>query len=145
MRFATVVRRVEYNTNGDDFSVTAKDLKDDRETTERFSHVVVASGIFTIPKIPEIPGISQFQGRVQHSKNVKHLNEYKGQRMLLIGPPWSGDDLAMLCIKFGAKASFCPTSISPWVCHGRMVFQNVPSSSVFRNGRRILRMVQQRK
>ena len=114
VRFATVVKRVEYNKGTDDFTVTAKNLKEDVETTERFSHVVVASGIFTVPKTPEIPGIERFRGRVLHSKNVKHLNEFKGQRMLLIGAAWSGEDLAKLCMKFGAKSVILSYKYQPW-------------------------------
>ena len=102
IRFSTVVRRVEYNKVTDEFTVTANHLKTDREVTDTFSHVVVATGMFSTPKMPDVPGIDGFKGRVLHSKNVKHLHEFKGQRVLLIGSFLSAEDLASMLWKFGA-------------------------------------------
>ena len=104
VRFSTVVRRVEYNTDTDDFTVTAKNLKEDKEEVERFSHVVVATGMFSTPNHPDAPGIKNIKGRVLHSKQVKHLNEFKGQRVLVIGSFLSAEDLAVMLMKFGAKS-----------------------------------------
>ena len=103
IRYSTAVRRVEYNKDTDDFTVITKDLKEDRENTERFTHVVVASGLFTVPKSPEIPGIDTFKGRVLHAKEVKHIDEFKNQRVLVVGSFISAEDLSVLLIKFGAK------------------------------------------
>ena len=103
VRFSTAVRRVEYNKDTDDFTVVIKDLKEDREETERFTHVVVAAGIFTNPKVPEVSGMDSFKGHVLHSKDVKHLDEFKHQRVLVIGSFISAEDLSILLIKFGAK------------------------------------------
>ena len=77
IRYSTAVRRVEYNKDTDDFIVASKDLKEDKENTARFTHVVVASGLFTVPKIPEIPGMDSFKGRVLHVKEVRHFDEFK--------------------------------------------------------------------
>ena len=103
IRFSTVVRRVEYNKDTDDFTVIAKDLKEDKEETEQFTHVVVTTGIFSTPYTPDVPGIETFKGRVLHSKHVKHLNEFKGKRVLVIGSFMSAEDLAIMLIKFGAE------------------------------------------
>ena len=102
IRFSTVVRRVKYNKVTDKFTVTANHLKTDREEIETFSHVVVATGMFSTPKMPDVPGIEGFKGRVLHSKNVKHLQEFKGQRILIIGSFLSAEDLAIMLLKFGA-------------------------------------------
>ena len=104
VRFSTVVRRVEYHKDTNDFTVVAKNLKENVEEVERFTHVVVASGMFTMPKSPSIPGIDSFKGRVLHSKDVKHVGEFKGQRVLIIGASWSGEDLAVMSVKFGTKS-----------------------------------------
>ena len=102
IRFSTVVRRVEYNKVTDEFTVTVNHLKTDREEIETFSHVVVATGMFSTPKMPDVPGIEGFKGRVLHSKNVKHVHEFKGQRILIIGSFLSAEDLAIMLSKFGA-------------------------------------------
>ena len=103
IRYSTAARRVEYNKDTDDFTVASKDLKEDKENTARFTHVVVASGLFTVPKIPEIPGMDNFKGLVLHAKEVRHFDEFKKQRVLVIGSFLSAEDLSLLLIKFGAK------------------------------------------
>ena len=103
IRFSTVVRRVEYNKDTDEFMVLSKDLKENKEHIERFTHVVVATGNFSTPNYPDTPGIKTFQGRVLHSKQVKHLNEFRGQRILVIGSFISAVDLAVMLVKFGAE------------------------------------------
>ena len=103
MRYSTAVKRVEYNKDTDAFTVVAKNLKLDEENTETFTHVVVASGLFTIPKMPNISGIESFKGRILHSKEVRRINEFKHQRVLVIGSFISAEDLSVLLIKFGAK------------------------------------------
>lgn len=104
IRFATVVKRVEYVGDTDEFKVVTKNLREDKEEISNFSHVVVASGQYTIPNIPEVPGIDSFKGRVLHSKDVRHMDEYKGQRILMVGSYLSADDLAVMAVKFGAQS-----------------------------------------
>lgn len=104
IKFSTVVRRVEYREDTDDFKVVTKNLREDKEEVEKFSHVVVASGLFTTSNIPEVPGIDNFRGRVLHSKDVRHMDEFKGQRILVVGSFVSADDLAVMAIKFGAQS-----------------------------------------
>ena len=60
--------------------------------------------MFSTPKQPDVPGIEDFKGRVLHSKQVKHLNEFKGQKILIIGSFISAEDLAMTLVKFGAES-----------------------------------------
>ena len=102
IRFSTVVRRVEYNGDTDDFKVITKNLKEDKEVIERFTHVVVATGLFTRPKLPDITGIEGFRGRMLHAKDVRHLDEFKGQKVLVVGSFISAEDLSVMLIKFGA-------------------------------------------
>ena len=59
--------------------------------------------MFTVPKTPEIPGMDSFKGRVLHAKEVKHIDEFKNQRVLVVGSFISAEDLSVLLIKFGAK------------------------------------------
>ena len=101
--FSTVVRRVGYHEDTDDFTVVTKNLKANVEEIERFTHVVVSVGTFTLPKCPSIPGIDDFRGRVLHPKDVKHMTEFKSQRLLIVGASWSGEELILLALKFGAK------------------------------------------
>ena len=96
------MRRVNYNKDTDDFTVIVKNLKTSKEDIERFTHVVVATGIFSTPNCPDVPGIKDFKGHVMHSKDVKHLDEFKDQRVLIIGSRWSAEDLALMLVKYGS-------------------------------------------
>ena len=87
VKLSTVVRRAEYNKAvkifvTDDFTVLAQDLKTDKEEVERFTHIVVATGIFSTPNVPDVNGIDTFKSPVLHSKQVKHLNEFKGKKVI---------------------------------------------------------------
>ena len=106
VRFTTVVRRIEYHAETDDFTVLAQNLANgNKETTDRFTHVIVATGIFSIPRYPPaIPGQETFPGRVLHSHDFRDAREYRDQRLLIIGYGYSGEELGTQTIKYGAKS-----------------------------------------
>ena len=104
VQFSTVVRRVEYHNETDDFTVLVKRLTQDQsEAVERFTHVIVAVGIFHSPYSLDIPGLLKFPGRILHSHNFREAKEFKEQRILVIGVGYSGEDLALQTLKYGAK------------------------------------------
>ena len=103
VRFCTVVRRVEYHKETDDFTVVAKNLKIDEESVERFTHVIIATGIFNVPKVPNIPGIEDFNGKIIHAHEFKDARDFKDERILIVGASYSAEDLALQTIKFGAQ------------------------------------------
>lgn len=47
--------------------------------------VVVASGPFNQPNIPDLPGLKQFQGQVLHSSAYNRPTEIAGQRVMVVG------------------------------------------------------------
>ena len=63
-----------------------------------FDAVVVASGHYNMPRIPDIPGLkvwkARFPDRVWHSKRYRTPAIFKGQRVLLIGAGVSSTDIA---------------------------------------------------
>ena len=56
-RFRTAVREVTYDPGDETFDVTWHDLVDDRCETETFDHVIVATGHFSVPNVPEFEGL----------------------------------------------------------------------------------------
>ena len=56
-----------------------------------------------MPSVPEFEGIETFPGRVLHSHDFKHHEEFKNQTVLLIGGSFSAEDLALHCLKGKAK------------------------------------------
>ena len=52
--------------------------------------------------VPPLKGLADFKGRVIHAHSFRDAQDFKGQRLLLIGNGYSGEDIAMQCVKFGA-------------------------------------------
>ncbi len=103
IRFSTPVRRIETRDNGT-FRVVAQDIANDRETDEDFDHVVVASGHFSTPNIPEYPGFDGFNGRILHAHDFRDAREFADQDILIIGTSYSAEDIGSQCWKYGCKS-----------------------------------------
>jgi trimethylamine monooxygenase len=104
IRFSTTVRMVNYNTDKGNFTVTVHDLKNDRMYSEEFDHVVVASGHFSVPNVPEYPGFDRFNGRVLHAHDFRDAREFAGKDILIMGTSYSAEDVGSQCWKYGAKS-----------------------------------------
>ncbi|MDZ7908896.1 MAG: NAD(P)/FAD-dependent oxidoreductase [Gemmobacter sp.] len=103
IRFSTVIRSVEYDADSGDFIVTAHDLLADRMYKERFDHVIVASGHFSTPNVPEYPGFDTFTGRIVHAHDFRDAREFTGKDVLVMGSSYSAEDIGSQCWKYGAK------------------------------------------
>jgi lysine/ornithine N-monooxygenase len=72
-----------------------------------FDAVVVASGHYHIPFVPDIPGLStwkdRFPGRVIHSKSYRTPEPFRGKTVLLIGAGASSLDIAKEVDALGGK------------------------------------------
>jgi trimethylamine monooxygenase len=113
VRFNTVVQNVQYVDAADNFIVTINNLATNLAHVETFTHIIVAVGIFNVPNMPSFPGIETFEGCVLHVHNFRDARQFKGQRLLLIGSHYSAEDLALQCLKFGAKNVVCTWRTKP--------------------------------
>ncbi len=64
------------------------------EEFRTFDAVVVASGFYTVPYMPELPGQETFNGEILHSAAYKGPEGFEGKRVVVIGCGSSGADLA---------------------------------------------------
>lgn len=104
IRFRCPVRRVELDAETGKFRVVAQDLITDRETEETFDHVVVASGHFSTPHVPEFPGFDRFPGRILHAHDFRDALDFKDRDILIIGTSYSAEDIGSQCWKYGARS-----------------------------------------
>ncbi|MGA0776402.1 MAG: NAD(P)-binding domain-containing protein [Gemmobacter sp.] len=104
IRFSTTVRMVRFDAARNIFVVTAHDLKADRMYDEEFDHVIVASGHFSVPNVPEYPGFDRFNGRVLHAHDFRDAREFAGKDLLILGSSYSAEDIGSQCWKYGAKS-----------------------------------------
>ena len=104
VRFSTPVRMVEWDKKKKLFNVTVHDRVKDKMYTEQFDNVVVASGHFSTPNVPEFSGIATFNGRVMHAHDFRDALEFKGKHVLIVGRSYSAEDIGSQCWKYGAAS-----------------------------------------
>ena len=104
IRFNTPVRRVTWDENRQKFDVIAHDNRKNQDYTEEFDHVIVASGHFSIPNVPEYPGFDKFGGRILHAHDFRDALEFKDKDILIIGTSYSAEDIGSQCWKYGCKS-----------------------------------------
>jgi len=104
IRFNSPVRHVAYDEHRGMFSVTVKDHEKDVEYAEEFDHVIVASGHFSTPNVPQFEGFNTFNGRVLHAHDFRDAMEFKDKDILIIGTSYSAEDIGSQCWKYGCKS-----------------------------------------
>ncbi|ETI24232.1 hypothetical protein G647_03601 [Cladophialophora carrionii CBS 160.54] len=117
IRFSTAVRDVRPAVHGDEvtdtnegyerWDLTAEDLKTKETMRERYDAVVVANGHYTIPHVPDIKGLKEwnatYPGVVIHSKAYRCPEDYRDQKVIVIGNSASGLDIAARIGKYCQK------------------------------------------
>lgn len=98
------MRWVEWCPETRKFSVTAMDHERDELETEKFDHVIVATGHFSTPNVPYFEGVENFPGRVMHAHDFRDACEFRGKRLLLVGSSYSAEDIGTQCFKYGARS-----------------------------------------
>ena len=58
-----------------------------------FDKILVATGTFTAPKQPELKGVEKFEGKVLHSVQFRDPEQYKGQKVMLVGLHATANDV----------------------------------------------------
>ena len=104
IRFDSVVRWIEYDDEAQDFTVTVHDMKSDHVYKERFDNVIVASGHFSSPNVPEYPGFEHFGGRIVHAHDFRDACEFADADVLVVGASYSAEDIGSQCWKYGARS-----------------------------------------
>jgi len=80
LRLNTKVTGASFDEDGNVWHV---DLADGRRLTARF--VIGATGVFSQPKLPDIPGVESFAGPVLHTARWDHSVSLRGKRVAVIG------------------------------------------------------------
>jgi cation diffusion facilitator CzcD-associated flavoprotein CzcO len=106
MRFGTKVLAAEFD---DEHRLWRLQIDPGGEVSARF--VINASGVLTVPKLPDIDGVDDFAGLTMHTARWDHNQDLTGKRVAIIGT--------------GASAVQIIPEIAPIVSH-LTVFQRTP-------------------
>jgi dimethylaniline monooxygenase (N-oxide forming) len=100
-----------------------RDLSGEHE--ELAEMVVVCSGHFQTPKLPDIEGLAQFAGEVVHSNDYRDKMQFKDKKVLCVG---LGESSADITSEISEVASQCLLSLRryPAVAPRYMAFQEDP-------------------
>ncbi|KAI0006652.1 hypothetical protein F4779DRAFT_555084 [Xylariaceae sp. FL0662B] len=96
--YSTTVERAE--KVGEEWKVTLRKEGENSDYwwVEWFDAVVVASGHYAVPYIPQIQGLQEFEkaqpGSVIHSKHFRGRQAYHGKRVVVVGASVSAADIA---------------------------------------------------
>ena len=58
--------------------------KDDKISKDNFDYVVVSTGHFSVPFIPEYPGMKSFPGRIMHSHDFRDAEEFRDKNVVVL-------------------------------------------------------------
>jgi trimethylamine monooxygenase len=102
IQFNTTVKEVKYN--GNQFEVSALNKKNNTITSNNYDYLIVASGHFSVPYIPEYEGMKSFPGRILHGHDFRDAEEFRNKDVVVLGSSYSAEDIALQCYKYGAKS-----------------------------------------
>lgn len=114
VRFDTQVRSIQNLKQGsqEQWSISSKNLVSNDLFEEIYDAVVVASGHYTVPYLPDIKGISEwnksYPGSIIHSREYERPMDFAGKKIIVVGNSASGLDI---CSQIG-KVSQQPIMIS---------------------------------
>ena len=83
---------------------------DGTERTMHPRHLIFATGVSSIPSMPELPGLADFAGTKVHSGAFAHAERWKGRKALVLGSGTSGHDVAQELHAHGADVTLIQRS-----------------------------------
>ncbi|XP_077188363.1 flavin-containing monooxygenase 5-like [Paroedura picta] len=117
IRFKACVRQIKKRP---DFPVTGQwevvtEIYGKRESAI-FDAILVCTGHHVYPYFPldSFPGVKKFKGKMMHSREYKHPEEFRNQRILVIGLGNSGADISV-DLSHITKQIFLSTRTGTWV------------------------------
>ena len=73
-------------------------------------HLIFATGVSSIPYVPDLPGLADFGGTVVHSGAFKNAEQWSGKKALVLGTGTSGHDVAQELHAHGADVTMIQRS-----------------------------------
>jgi cation diffusion facilitator CzcD-associated flavoprotein CzcO len=108
------------------WQLESRNLATDKEICEVYDAVAICSGHYTVPYIPEYPGLDKWHGEhlIRHSKYYRSADsqEFRGKKVLIIGNGASGMDIAHQI----AEVSLAPLLLSQ---RRESLFSSPPNSA----------------
>ncbi|NKY97203.1 flavin-containing monooxygenase [Nocardiopsis alborubida] len=76
-------------------------------------HVVLCTGLYRQPWIPDWPGRGEFHGRLEHASAYRRPSDYEGEDVVVVGAGVSGVDIASALLGRGSGSVTVAVRTSP--------------------------------
>ncbi|MEX1365779.1 MAG: NAD(P)-binding domain-containing protein [Nannocystaceae bacterium] len=86
---------------------------DDGAHEDRFDAVCVANGHYHAPRVPPLPGRSEFAGTVLHSHAYREPTAFTGRTVAVLGAKSSGIDLSLELARVARRVLLCGRDLVP--------------------------------
>jgi putative flavoprotein involved in K+ transport len=73
-------------------------------------HLIFATGVSSIPTVPDLPGLKDFAGVKVHSGSFENAEHWRGKKALVLGSGTSGHDVAQELHAHGAQVTMIQRS-----------------------------------
>nr|CAD7395051.1 unnamed protein product [Timema cristinae] len=77
------------------WKVVVENVKTKKEATYDFDAIIVCNGHYSVPHIPDIPGVETFNGIQLHSHSYREPEKFTGLNVVLLGASSSGVDIGL--------------------------------------------------
>jgi hypothetical protein len=77
-----------------------------------FDAVMVCNGHYSHPRVPELPGLEHFRGRIIHSHNYRDASAFSHQRVVLWGAAASGTDISREIATTATSVDWCGAALA---------------------------------
>ena len=81
----TSVRSTSYDADTHKFTVRTENTATGIVSSELFDFVICCTGHFSVPNVPQFPGMEAFAGRIMHAHDFRAAEEFAGKRILIVG------------------------------------------------------------
>ena len=102
----TTCTSAEYD--GKEWTVTVD--RDGEKIVLKPQQLVLATGMSAVPNMPELAGVDQFKGEVQHSSQHPGPDDYKGKKVAVVGSNNSSHDICAALWEAGADVTMIQRS-----------------------------------
>ena len=98
-----------YDKKSKQWSVTLR-KSDGTERIMHPRHLILATGVSSIPSVPPVPGLDAFAGAKVHSGSFANAGQWRGKKALVLGSGTSGHDTAQELYSHGADVTLIQRS-----------------------------------
>ena len=72
-----------------------------------YTRIFFRLGHYSVPRIPELPGLENFGGMIMHSHDYRTPEPFKNKTVVVLGAAASGSDIAIEICDLARKVYLC--------------------------------------